>query len=232
MSTTTYDSSNAESYQQWVYDLTTSQKQEFRRFVFNRPTSKRFVVPHDEIVEIDKMDKLLMVAGNAINSSNTFSLQYDEDILSDSKSHMKKQLLPYLSIKHATKVEDVIHGIRMFGFNSIAERLTFLHKIIEEEQIEKPIAIHSLQNFAAFIILECYLPVPDIGINPNGLVQAVWRISNHGTLVMNFLTSGDIMFATMSNSQDSISSHHKISGVMPPHKIMYYIKEFVDKLAV
>ena len=61
-------------------------------------------------------------------------------------------------------------------------------------------------------------------------MQAVWEIPDYGTLAMNFLTSDDVMFAVVFNQQDSTSLQRKISGVLPLHKIMYHIKEFVDKL--
>ena len=216
-----------------LYNLVTPQKQEYERSkVFGGPTSDRFVIHDDEIKEMKKTDDLLMaITANMEERLNTFiSFQHDEGILSSYEAHAGKPSLLYVPIEHTTKVKDVISEIKIFRSNAIARRLTFLHEIIEKEQEEKSIVPSSLQNFARFIISESQLPNPDIGINPNGLLQAVWEIPDYGTLAMNFLTSGDIMFAVVFSQQDPTSPQRKISGVLPSHKIMYHIKEFVDKL--
>ena len=182
---------------------------------------------------IQKTDELLAQTVYKNEFLTTLSFPHDdEDAILSSESHMKRLFWPYLLTKPVTRVEDIINRIRMHGFDAIAERLTLLHEMIGKEQDEKPIVLSSLQNFTRFIVSKPQLSNPRIGINPNGLLQAVWRIPNYGTLAMNFLTSSDVVFTIVFSQQDSASPRRKISGVMSSHKMMYHIKEFVDKLAV
>ena len=205
----------------------TSQQQvdeEHNAFDSSTPTSYKILQ-----VVIEKTHNMLRSEANTYLVTLPFR-QGDESTERRSEAYLERQHPWHMQIKCATKIEDAINAIRIGGFDSIAERLTLLHKIIEEEQDEKPIVLHSLQNFALFMVFESQLPNPRVGINPNGLLQAVWRIPNYGTLAMNFLPSGDVMFSIVFRQQELPSPQRKISGVMPRHKMMYHIREFVDKL--
>ena len=122
---------------------------------------------------------------------------------------------------------DVINALSSLGFAGVADRLAYLYRVSEDEG--KPIMIQSLQNFAIFMVSE-RLPRPRIGVNPDGLVQAVWKLLDYGTLLMNFLESGDIAFTVLYSQQESKTRRQKISGELPPYRVMWHIDDFVSKL--
>lgn len=199
------------------------------------PTEDRFFFYDmtDEMkVGIKKTDKWLSMANLKMTDgqSDTLSSQSGDEVTASSESRREKIFWPSVQLKSAT-IEDIIDAIRIWGFDTIAERLKVLHETILEEQEEKPIVIESLQNFAQFIHEHSsLLPNPTIVITPDGFVQTVWRVHDYGTLVMNFLPSTDIMFAAIFTQYDLTSPRRKISGVLPPRRMMRCVEDFVDKL--
>ena len=145
------------------------------------------------------------------------------------RADMRKRLFAHLhtQIKDAKGANDVINALCSLGFAGVAERLAYLYRVAEEEG--ESIMIQSLQNFAIFMVSE-RLPEPRIGVNPDGLVQAVWKLSDYGTLVMNFLESGDIAFTILYSQQAPKIRRQKISGELPPYRVMWHIDDFVSKL--
>ena len=72
---------------------------------------------------------------------------------------------------------------------------------------------------------------PEIGLNPDGCVQAVWQIPSYGSLAMDFLTSDDIMFSMLFYRRGSRRQKPRI-GMSPMGSIMHNIGEFADMLAL
>ena len=126
-------------------------------------------------------------------------------------------------------VEDVIRTLNSLGFNEIAERLTYLQKVVEEEEGEggEPIEFQSLKNFSTFIVCKQDLPMPQIGITLEGLIHAVWNPPSIGTLVMNFLKSGDIAFTGLYCQHAPKSRRRRISGELPSSVVMKYLQDFM-----
>lgn len=137
---------------------------------------------------------------------------------------------PLTSAKIGTSVEYLINILRIYGHPAIADRLASLHKVIAEEEDCVAISLDSLQNFTRCMITEPMPQNPDIGINPNGLVQATWRAPNQCMLAMNFLVSGDVNFVILFDERDATLPRQKISGILPSHEVIYHIREFADRL--
>ena len=134
----------------------------------------------------------------------------------------------YTQIENAKDPEEVIGALAFLGFTDVAERLVYLHKIAKEE--DESIILESLQGFALFMVREHKLPHPEIGITSDGFIQAVWRKPKYGTLAMNFLPSGDVMFAIVSCQQIPEVRMYRVNGVQPPHRVMYHVGKFIDGL--
>ena len=129
-----------------------------------------------------------------------------------------------------TSWRDVVAVIEQVGMDSVADRISYLYGLANDDPNEVPIQLESLQRFALFIMGRQHLPRPRIGVNPDGIAQAVWRISEGGVLAMNFLPAGDIRFAVILRSSESKSIQRSISGVLPPDRVMYTILPYVDDL--
>ena len=128
----------------------------------------------------------------------------------------------------ATCYEDlfsILDGIQ--GCSEIVARLRYLHEITQDNDPEDPpMQLSSLREFAQFFEDDHVLPPNhEIGISPNGLLQAEWHLSKASAL-MKFLPDGNIKFA---------ATRGRKSGVRPIHgedtkenalrRILSYIEE-------
>lgn len=129
----------------------------------------------------------------------------------------------------AETIDGVIDVLYSLEFNEIAERLSYLQKVVAEEEGEggDPIEFQSVKNFGIFIIRKHNLPIPQIGITLEGLIHVVWDQPEIGTLVMNFLVSGDIEFTCLYHQHAPKSQRRRISGVLPPHSVMRYLSDIM-----
>ena len=100
-----------------------------------------------------------------------------------------------------TSWRDVVAVIEQVGMDSVADRISHLYGLANDDPSEVPIRLESLQRFALFIMGRQHLPRPRIGVNPDGVAQAVWRISEGGVLAMNFLPAGDSDLPSFSDLQ-------------------------------
>ena len=126
-------------------------------------------------------------------------------------------------------VEDTIHTLKSLGFNEIAERLAYLQKVVEEEEGDggDPIEFQSLKNFSIFIVRKQGLPMPQIGITMEGLIHTVWDPPGIGTLVMNFLKSGDIAFTALYHQHTPKNRRRRINGELPPDLVIKHVQDFM-----
>ena len=109
-------------------------------------------------------------------------------------------------IKYATKVEDVILVIRLFGQPSIADRLDYLHSLPVDEPYQKPMNLESVKGFTLFIMNNAYLPYPDIVVNPDGHVTIEWDVAGRGTLILEFISLEHVEYLEV--PQQPESAHH------------------------
>ena len=108
------------------------------------------------------------------------------------------------------EISVIIAGIKEAGRDEIANRLQAVYnEIVSRQDNSENISLLSLQSFASFLISHPELLKPRIGLNPSGLVQAVW--GDKPKLVVNFLESGQINYAYTGNPRASgIGLTHEI----------------------
>ncbi len=105
-----------------------------------------------------------------------------------------------LQIRNSTIHEEIFNALLIAGYHKIVNRLTYLYGILQDsDDPEDPdMDIKSLQNLALFFTKNsALLPPPDIGVDPEGLLQAEWHRSNV-IVLMNFLPDEKIVFAATS----------------------------------
>ncbi|MDE2771132.1 MAG: hypothetical protein OXI44_08205 [Bacteroidota bacterium] len=86
----------------------------------------------------------------------------------------RKKTDPIARIRAATVHEEIINALNVAGYHKIANRLTYLYRIIKvSDDPDDPIMnFMSLQNLALFFVRDdVLLPDPDIGVDPEGLLQ-------------------------------------------------------------
>ena len=129
-------------------------------------------------------------------------------------------------ITAASTHEEVIAVLRMFGLDSIADRLGYLRSLVYDDPDEPPIDLESLRAMALFIMSERQLPLPRIAVSPDGMIQIEWRPGDSGIIAMNFLPSGLIRFAAISSTDACEGDRLRVSGTLPKDAAMEAVQPF------
>ena len=125
--------------------------------------------------------------------------------------------------------EEVIGVLDEQNFVDIANRLKYLYDVAEED--EEDIKLDSLRGFATFVIKNRHIHLPQIAVTYDGLIQAVWKRQQQGTLVMDFQESGDIAFTLLYGRWDQGTKRCKLSGELSPDQVILHVKDFISDVA-
>ena len=130
-------------------------------------------------------------------------------------------------INKATYHEEIFNILDLAGCKKIAKRLRYLHEITQDDDPEDPaMQLISLREFAQFFTSDgLALPKPEIGIDPDGLLQAEWY-SNKGSALMAFSPNGIVHFAATLAS-DNQNEVQNIQGTGPKSFAMWVTKSFI-----
>ncbi len=129
-------------------------------------------------------------------------------------------------INGVARHEDIFDILDLANHQKIVERLRYLHEITRDDDPEDPaMKFLSLRELALFFTGDGNsLPYPQIGISPDGSLQAEWR-SRKASAVMKFLTDGNTRFAgTMGNQDD----RQTIQGSGTKNHALQSILRFID----
>jgi hypothetical protein len=126
-------------------------------------------------------------------------------------------------VDYETRAE-VAEALREYGLEQSAERLGYLQRLADEDPDEEPIAIASLRHLTSFLMDERHLGQPEIGVSPDGVALAQWRVVGNGILAMEFLDSGLIRFAGASGPGSQDGESLRVSGTLPRTKALRAIQ--------
>lgn len=185
--------------------------------------------PVKESLSLSVIEDLL---GSEINLHDQDLTNTPIDWPSSNFSEIKSTLLenalhgqtdPADQIKRVTHHEDIFDLLDLAKQHQIANRLRYLHEITQDDGPDDPaMKFMSLREFALFFVGDGnWLPYPQVGISPNGSLQAEWR-SRKASAVMKFLSDGNTRFAgTMTNQgsrktiQGSGPKRHALQSILP-----------------
>ena len=145
-----------------------------------------------------------------------------ENMLSGPESIFQESSDLTTQINDATDHDEIFNLLEFANHQNIAQRLRYLHDITQNGDPEDPaMEFVSLRELALFFASDdVSLPDPEIGISPDGLLQAEWY-STDATVLMKFL-EGNIRFAAMTNDQDEPqaiqdtgSKEHALQSILP-----------------
>ena len=128
-------------------------------------------------------------------------------------------------IEHKTGAK-MTDALRESGLDQSAERLGYLQRLADEDPDEAPIALESLRQLTAFLIDERELGQPEIGVSPNGVALAQWRVMGGGILAMEFPGSGLIRFAGTSGRTGHGRASRRVSGTLPKAEALRAVRPF------
>ncbi len=168
--------------------------------------------------------------------------------------------LPYADsrwlVRIAEKEDAIVTVMRLCGLTAIADRLNHLRALIAEDPDEPDLVLESLRSFADFFLCDDRLPVPEVGVGPEGFLEAEWRIpakreasvfaplvrwvrpderywgKGDGILAMKFLPSGSIQYAAVSEPVGQGKVRLRSSGVYSKDSIMPAIQAFTSRLGL
>ena len=111
-------------------------------------------------------------------------------------------------------------ALREFGLEESADSLGYLQCLADEDPDEVPIAIASLRHLTSFLMNERPLGQPEIGVSPDGVALAQWRVTGNGVLAMEFLGSGLIRFAATTGPDSQNCESLRVGGTLPKTKAL------------
>ncbi len=133
-------------------------------------------------------------------------------------------------IARSTTRENVFMILRSAGLKTVGDRVRHLDAMEAEEPDPRTISLGSLKELARFLISERRLGLPSIGVSPDGLAHAQWRIPENGMLAMQFHASGDIRFAAISGPFRSGIKRDVVYGTRSKEKTLEAIRRFTALL--
>ena len=131
-------------------------------------------------------------------------------------------------IMAATRHDEIIAVLPLLGCRAIADRLDYLREISgDDDPDEPPMTLDSLRELALFLVSEPQWTDPEIGISPDGVLQAEWRCRD-GILAMKFLPAGFIRFAAVSRTT-GIQPQLRVQGTLPKDKALRAMQAFTHQ---
>lgn len=128
----------------------------------------------------------------------------------------------------ASRRAEMTDALRKAGLDQSADRLDYLRRLAEEDPDEEPIALESLRQLTAFLINERELGEPQIGVSPDGVALAQWRVLEAGILAMEFLGSELIRFAGTTGPGSQNGESLRVSGALPKTRALQVVKPFLS----
>ena len=133
-------------------------------------------------------------------------------------------------IESGSTHEEIIAILRLFDLNAIADRLSYLRQLVEDDPDEPSMALESLRAMALFLMSERQLAAPQIGVTPDGLAQIEWRLPTNGILAMEFLSSGLIRFAAISAPAQPGIERLNVNGILHKDAVLEAVRPFTARL--
>ncbi len=127
----------------------------------------------------------------------------------------------------AARPTEIVAVLRLAGKRRLADRVKHLSELVEDDPDEPPIVFPSLRELALFLVSERRIGDPEIGLSPDGLLQAEWPVKNGGVLVMNFLPDGMIQFAAVANSAIRGDRRRRVNGTLPKDEALSAVRQFI-----
>ena len=96
-----------------------------------------------------------------------------------------------------TDFMEIISTLRRRDMTKIADRLTSLHEHAIDDPDDAPMNIESARHLASFILSDHGLGNPLIGMNPDGILGATWRLDDRVVIDIEFPPVGKIRYAAL-----------------------------------
>ena len=130
----------------------------------------------------------------------------------------------------AAAVDQVAKLLRQSERSAVADRISFLQRLSEEDPAEPGLNCDSLRSLADLLLTRSQLPQPGISTSPDGVLLAQWRIPPHGLMTFEFLPDGRIQFAAISAPANHPGERETVYGTLPANETLAAVGLFTAKL--
>ena len=133
----------------------------------------------------------------------------------------------------ATQQTEIIDVLSLLGLRAIADRLKYLHELTADDDPDEPtMALASLRELALFFVSEPQLDLPEldhpeIGIGPDGFLQAEWVPLGGAFVAMKFLPTGSIQFAAISTQTAGDGQRPPVHGTESKDRALDAVRAFI-----
>lgn len=131
----------------------------------------------------------------------------------------------------AKQHDEIIEVLPLLELHAIATRLDYLLVCSQEDPDEPTMALASLRELALFFASEPERVEPEIGLSPDGHLQAEWRVGEDGILAMKFLRDGLIQFAALSAPTGG-TQPFRVNGTLPKDGALEAVRTFTSRGAL
>ncbi len=100
-------------------------------------------------------------------------------------------------VEAQTTRSGIISVVRSFRSSRIADRLSYLLSLDEDDPDELPMDTESLRAAASFLLEDADLDEPDIGVGPDGGIGLSWRLDPDGIVSLKFQGRNSIRFSAL-----------------------------------
>ncbi len=129
----------------------------------------------------------------------------------------------------AHTVPEIVGTARRLGFDEIADRLDYLHKLPLENGAD-PMSPDSARSLVFFLIrYHKELPETAITMNPEGHVHGDWEFTKDSNLAAQFLPSGDVWFDYASRDKDTGHFRSRETGTAAPDDMLKKVIPLVGR---
>ena len=132
-------------------------------------------------------------------------------------------------VTNADMSMEIIAILRLGGMVAIANRLSSLRQITDNDPDETSMNVESLRYLALFLLSEREMSEPQIGMNLDGILGATWRMVDQTVVDLEFLPNGLVRLAALGPRADSGSIRQRISGLMGKVKAVRAIRSFIAR---
>lgn len=150
------------------------------------------------------------------------------DMMTSSRASGRE--VPAARIVAATNPKGIVAVLRLTGQHRLADRVEYLHRLVEDDPDEPSIVFPSLRELALFLVSERRFGEPEIGLSPDGFLQAEWPLQGGGVLVMNFLPDGIIQFAAVAKSVIAGAQFRRVNGTLPKDEALSTVRPFTSSV--
>ena len=123
--------------------------------------------------------------------------------------------------------EEVIDALMVLGHHATGDRLRYLHGLAEDDDDEPAMLLASLRRLALFLVSEQDVVAPEIGLGPDGLLQAQWRLGDGGLSAMKFLPDDLIQFAAVCGPAPGDGRRRRVHGTLAKDEVLAAVRGFL-----